>query len=68
MDFRERTATAKLDERTVEQESQFRSADQYHNVQWANTLRYISLLWERTYGQKFPSEVQYYPQIAQPPK
>lgn len=49
-------------------ETQFRGEDQYRNVQQANNLRYIALLWQRTYGEHFPDAIQFYPQITQPQK
>lgn len=55
---------ATIDAKLVEVETQFRSDDQSHNIQWANVLRYISLLWKKAYGTDFPSAIQYYPEIA----
>lgn len=58
---------ARTSSKLVEIETQFRASDQSRSVQWASTLRWVSLIWEKVYGQKFPSEIQFYPSIAQQP-
>lgn len=62
---RERETTAELRAKLTEIESQFLAADHIRNLQYANNLRYTAMLWEKTYGQKFPSEIQFYPTISQ---
>lgn len=61
---RERETTAEFKAKLIEVESQFASADHTRNLQQAHMLRYTALLWEKTYGQRFP-EFQYYPNISQ---
>lgn len=67
VDSRDQAAITGVQRDLTERETQNRAADQYHNVQWASTLRFVSLLWKRSYGEEFPDAVQYYPSIAQPP-
>jgi hypothetical protein len=55
----------KFDSSLTEIETQFRAADQVRNIQFANQLRYDALLWERIFGTRFPSDIQYYPSISQ---
>lgn len=50
----------------TEIETQFRAEDQMRNVQWAEMRRTISLLWESEFKTRYPSEIQFYPSIAQP--
>lgn len=65
----ERVGLAVMETRLVEVETQFRAADQIRNIQWAHTLRFDTLLWEKTFpGSRFPSDVAYYPQVARDPK
>lgn len=54
-----------LNAKLIEIETQFASADQMRNANQANNMRFIALLWEKTYGTRFPSEIQYYPSISQ---
>lgn len=49
----------------IEVETQFRAEDQLRNVQWADARRTMALLWEKTYGQQYPTGIQFYPNIAQ---
>lgn len=46
-------------------ETQFNASDQVHNLQHATAIRNIAMLWEKSFGSHFPSEVQYYPNISQ---
>ena len=62
---RERESTAQFRAQMVEIESQFAAADHIRNLQNVHTMRMISLLWEKVYGQRFPSELQFYPNISQ---
>lgn len=62
---RERETTAEFRAKLTEIETQFLSADHIRNLQYANNLRYMALMWEKLYGQRFPSEVQFYPTISQ---
>lgn len=55
-----------LTARLTEIETQKRGDSQARNIQFANTLRFESLLWEKTFGTRFPSEIQYYPDISTP--
>jgi hypothetical protein len=50
----------------TEIETQFRASDQSRNVQFANQQRTNALLWRKSYGESYPSEIQYYPEIARP--
>ena len=48
-----------------EVETQFRSSDQARNIQFANQLRWDSILFEKCFpGSRFPSQIQYYPGIS----
>jgi len=49
----------------AEVETQFRASDQVRNIQFANQLRLDALMWEKIFGDRFPSDIQYYPQISQ---
>lgn len=60
LDAEDQVLSAKL----VEVETQFKAADQSRNVQFANQLRWDSLLWEKAFGTRFPSEVAFYPNIS----
>lgn len=62
---RERESTASLRAANVEIESQFASSDHIRNLQNAHNIRLIAMLWEKVYGQRFPSDVQFYPNISQ---
>lgn len=50
--------------RFVEIETQFRAADQSRNVQFATQQRIDAILWEKTFGTRYPSDAVYYPNIA----
>jgi len=60
-----KASEAKWTEKQTEQESQFRSADQVRNLQIATQMRFVALLWQRTYGDKFP-DFLFNPAISQP--
>lgn len=62
---RDRETTAEFRAKLTEIETQFLGADHIRNLQYANNLRYTALMWEKLYGQKFPSEIQFYPTISQ---
>jgi hypothetical protein len=51
----------------IEIETQFRAEDQLRNIQWADQRRTLTMLWEKTFNSRYPSEVQFYPSISQPP-
>jgi hypothetical protein len=48
----------------TEVETQFRAADQARNQMHLTDLRYISLLWEHVYKERFPSDVFYFPTLS----
>lgn len=52
-----------LETKLEEIETQFHSADEVRNIQYASTLRFTSLLWTKSYGEPFPSEV-YFPHVT----
>jgi hypothetical protein len=56
---------ASYDSKLIEIETQFSASDQVRNLQHSTAMRNIALLWEKVYGSRFPSEVQYYPTISQ---
>lgn len=55
----------KFEAALTEVETQFRASDQVRNLQDANQWRIISLIFEKSFKQKFPSDIQYYPNISQ---
>lgn len=55
---------ALLSARLIEVETQFRTEDQMRNVQWAEQRRILALLWEKEFGSRYPTEVQFYPSVA----
>lgn len=61
-----RADISRLSAGLVEVETQFRSEDQIRNVQWADMRRTFALLWEKVFGTRYPSDVSFYPSIAQP--
>jgi len=59
---------AQVSHRFTEVETQFRGDSQARNIQYANTLRFLALLWNKTHpGETFPDAIQFYPDISQPP-
>lgn len=52
-----------MNERLSEIETQFRAADEYRNINLANQMRWVALLWQKTYGEPLPGEV-YFPAIS----
>ena len=52
-----------LEVKLSEIETQFKAADDYRNMNLASNQRYISLLWQKTYGESFPTEI-YFPEIS----
>lgn len=55
---------AEMRTRLIEIETQFRAEDQARNIQWANMNRTQTILWEKTFGTRYPSDIQFYPQIS----
>lgn len=50
-----------------EVETQFKASDQARNIQFANDLRFRTILWEKVFpGSRYPSDIQYYPEISTP--
>ncbi len=47
----------------TEIESQFKAADEYRNINLAGQMRTNALLWQRIYGEPYPTEV-YFPSIS----
>lgn len=62
---REQNATIR--EKLTEVETQFRAGDEMRNLQWAEMRRTLALLWQKSYGEPYPSDVAYYPRIGQSP-
>ena len=60
---------AETDARLVEIETQFRAEDQIRNVQWADARRTMAIIYEDTHpGKRYPSDISFFPEIAQPTK
>ncbi len=57
------TIEVTLTEKLAEVETQFRAADEYRNVNLAGEMRFVSLLWQKSYGEPFPSDI-YFPTIS----
>lgn len=58
-------ATLGRDEREIE--TQFCASDIVRNLMHANDQRDIALMWEKLYGQKYPTDNTFYPQICAKP-
>ena len=52
-----------LESKIEEIETQFRAVDEFRNVNLAGQMRFNALLWQKAYGETFPSEV-YFPTIS----
>jgi len=71
MELKTQITTSKIDmavavtnARLVEIETQKRGDAQSRNIQWASQLRWDALLFEKCFKSRFPSEIQYYPDIS----
>lgn len=58
-------ATLGRDEREIE--TQFCASDIVRNLMHANDQRQLAMLWEKVYGQKYPTDNTFYPQICAKP-
>lgn len=57
----------KIEVASNEIETQFCAQDIVRNLMHANDLRTVSLLWEKTFGVKYPTDNTYYPTICNRP-
>lgn len=48
----------------TEIETQFRAEDETRNMMHLYDLRQIALLWEKVFGQRFPTDANYFPDIG----
>jgi hypothetical protein len=68
VDARDQAGSARVGSDLKEIETQFAKDNEIRNVQFANNLRWTALIWQRLYGERFPSEIQFYPTVPPPTK
>lgn len=57
------TRITALEVQLTEVETQFKAADDYRNINLTSQMRLNSLMWQKAYGEPFPSEM-YFPSIS----
>lgn len=53
------------DQREIE--TQFCASDIVRNLMHANDLRQVALLWKKVYGEEYPTDNSFYPQVCNRP-